>query len=155
METVGREGRHLLTTANRLFSKPLDTAWAASLEQDIDEAERLDAFVARFGRMQDTLGDRLIPELRRQLLETPGSALDNLNRMEALGLLSSVDEWIEARNLRNRMIHEYMRDPEEFVQALNRARDLIPVLVNTYNAVNAYAAEHWGEGEEWPPPLRI
>ncbi len=48
--------------------------------------------------MNDTETDRLV-----FLMETPGAALDNLNRMEKLGLLSSVVEWVEARNLRNRM----------------------------------------------------
>jgi hypothetical protein len=90
LETVEREGRHLLITTARLFHQPIDAAWIESLEDDIELAERLDAFVARFGRMQDTLGDKLVPELRRQLLETPGAALDNLNRMEKLGLLTSV-----------------------------------------------------------------
>ncbi len=59
LETVEREGRHLLTTTERLFCNPIDAAWIDALEQDLDLAERLDAFVSRFGRMQDTLGDKL------------------------------------------------------------------------------------------------
>ncbi len=85
----------LLTTTARLFQHPIDAAWIGTLGHDIESAERLDAFVARFGRRQDTLGDKLVPELRRQLLETPGAALDNLNRMEKLGLLSSMLDWAE------------------------------------------------------------
>ena len=97
-----------------------------------DVAERLDAFVARFGRMQDTIGEKLIPAVMTHLLETPGSNLDNLNRMEKLGLLPSVDEWVEAHNLRNRLIHEYMDEPGTFAGALNRARELVTVLTTTY-----------------------
>ena len=70
LEIVERKGRHLLATTARLFSRPIDAAWIDALEHDIALSERLDAFVARFGRMQDTLGYKLIPELRRQLLET-------------------------------------------------------------------------------------
>ena len=121
LETVSKERRHLLLTTQRLFSEDVNAVWVSSLEERPDIAERLDAFVARFARLQDTLGDKLIPALLRHLLENPGSNLDNLNRIERFGLLSSVDDWIEARNLRNRLIHEYMNDPEEFASALRRA----------------------------------
>ncbi len=66
----------------------------------------LDAIVARFGRLQDTLGDKLIPELMRHWLEPVGLALDHLARMERLGYLDLIDDWVEARNLRNRRVHE-------------------------------------------------
>ncbi|EAR23490.1 hypothetical protein [Nitrococcus mobilis] len=154
MDTVERQGRHLLTTTGRLFSQPIDANWVEALEENPGLAERLDAFVARFAQMQDTIGDRLIPELRRQLLETPGAALDNLNRMEKLGLLSSVIDWVEARNLRNRLVHEYMRDPEEFAAALKRAHALVPLLIETYNALNGYAKARFGNhASQWPDTL--
>lgn len=154
LDTVQREGRHLLLTTRRLASRPIDADWVNTLEDEPDLAERLDAFVARFGRMQDTMGDRLIPELRRHMLETPGAALDNLNRMEKLGLLPAVTDWVEARNLRNRLVHEYMHDAEAFAGALNRALELVPLLIVTYNALNDYARKHVGEtSEEWPQPL--
>ena len=141
LETVEREERHLTLTTERLFVHVIDADWVGRLEDDPDLAERLDAFVARIGRMQDTVGDKLIPELLRHLLETPGSALDNLNRMEKLGLLSSAIDWAEARNLRNRLVHEYMRDVEEFVQALGRARECVPLLVETYRTIRRYAEQ--------------
>lgn len=156
LDTVCREGRHLLITAERLFSQRIDEAWVAKLGENVELAERLDAFTARFGRMQDTLGDKLIPELRRVLLESPGAALDNLNRMEKLGLLSSVLDWVEARNLRNRLVHEYLRDEQEFAGALNRAGLLVPLLIDTYNRLNRYSAERWAtSAEHWPPLLEI
>lgn len=154
LDTVEREGRHLLQTTERLFRGRIDAAWVSALEDNPELAERVDAFAARFGRMQDTIGDRLVPELLRQLLEAPGAALDNLNRMEKLGLLSSVTDWMEARNLRNRLVHEYMRDPEEFAAALCRARELVSVLVDTYNAIHKYAQQRLADSEsDWPASL--
>lgn len=143
LETVEREKRHLLLTTRRLFSEQINADWVRSLEDHPDLAERLDAFVARFARLQDTVGDKLIPELMQHMLETPGSVIDNLNRMEKLGLLASVDDWIEARNLRNRLVHEYMRDPAEFADALKRAGDLVQLLVNTSDALRQYSDEHF------------
>ena len=140
-DTLAREQRHLLLTTRRLFVAPIDAQWVAGLEDDPDLAERLDAFVVRFGRMQDTLGDKLVPELLRQSLEPTGSVLDNLQRMEKLGLLASALDWAEVRSLRNRLVHEYMRDAQEFAQALVRAREAIPLLVDTHQSCRRYASE--------------
>jgi len=35
-----------------------------------------------------------------------------INHVEKLGIISSVVDWIEARSLRNYMVHEYMDDME-------------------------------------------
>lgn len=55
-ESVQAEARHLATTDGRLFAQAMTAERAASLSIDIDLAERVDAFVARFGRLQDTGG---------------------------------------------------------------------------------------------------
>ncbi len=60
-------------------------------------------------------------------------------------LIHSVDEWMEARNLRNRLIHEYMHDPEAFLQALERAEQLVPALLASYELIENYLKERWGE----------
>ena len=43
----------------------------------------------------------------RMQLEPIGTVLDNLNHAEKLGLIVSVADWIEARNLRNSLVYEY------------------------------------------------
>lgn len=152
LDTVRREAEHLLGTTHRLFRDDIDAAWVDALAGSPELAERVDAFGARFGRLQDSIGHKLIPELRRLLLEPPAAVLDNLNRMEKLGLLAAVDDWVEARNLRNRLVHEYVRDSGEFAAALNRARELVPLLTATYNRINRYGRERFaGQGDDWPP----
>ncbi|VAW56519.1 hypothetical protein MNBD_GAMMA07-2270 [hydrothermal vent metagenome] len=151
LEVCYKEAMLLEGTVKRLFIAPINNEWVEALDNTPELAERVDAFVARFGRLQDTIGDKLIPELRRQMLEVPMAALDNLNRMEKLGLLSSVINWVEARNLRNRLVHEYMNNSEEFASALNRAHQLVALLVETYNQINRYAKSHFeGEVVNWP-----
>lgn len=85
--------------------------------------------------------------------QRPGAALDNLSRMEKLGLLASVVDWIEARNRRNRLVHEYMRDPDDFAGALNRARESGSLLVRTYDNLNRYAEARFGGAAQDRPPL--
>lgn len=128
LETVALEAAHLRLTDERLFSRPFDAERAQALSTNTDEAERVDAFVARFGRLQDTLGDKLLPTLLIALAEPLGPAIDNLDRAEKLGLLPSADEWIAARKLRNRMVHEYVRDAAELAGALNAGHRFVPLL---------------------------
>jgi len=152
LKIVRREGVLLQKTDARLFKAELDAAWVGRLENDDDLAERLDAFVSRFGRMQDTVGDKLIPALLRSMAEKTGSALDNLNRAEKLGLLPSVEQWLDARNLRNKLVHEYMSDPEEFAAALNKAHLTVSLLVTAYNNINRYTRSRISTAE-WPELL--
>ena len=152
LEIVRRKGDLLLKTDARLFNVNLDAAWVERLENEEDLAERLDAFISRFGRMQDTLGDKLIPSLLRSLAEKPGSALDNLNKMEKLGLLNSVVEWLDVRNLRNKLVHEYMDDVEEFAMALNQSHAAVALLLAAYNAINVFAQSRVS-APAWPDLL--
>ena len=91
-------------------------------------SERLDAFVARFARLQDSLGDKLLPALLLALAEPVGAALDNLNVGERLGWFDSVQQWRSVRALRNPMIHEYVEDRWILEGALTAARDAVPML---------------------------
>jgi hypothetical protein len=137
---AGKEVKYLEQTTQRLSVEKIDMGWVAQLDA---KPERIDAFVARFGRLQDNLGDKLIPEFLRQMLETPKTAIDNLNRMEKLGLLTSVLDWVEARNLRNRLVHEYVDDNQEFAESINRAIELVELLVDTHKRLSSYASEHF------------
>jgi len=128
-ETVLAEARHLQTTDTRLFSTAMTPERAGTLAVDIDLAERTDAFVARFGRLQDTLADKLLPTLLDWLSEPVAAAIDNLNRAERLGWIASVEDWTQVRRLRNRMIHEYVRDPAELAFALQTAHAAVPLLL--------------------------
>jgi len=92
VETARRELHHLKRTDGRLFAPRLDVAIVAKLPENDELAERVDAFVARFGRLQDTLGDKLLPAFLTAMQETPGAALENLDRAERLDLLTSADE---------------------------------------------------------------
>ncbi|XSG85257.1 MAG: hypothetical protein ACPW60_00690 [Methylohalobius sp. ZOD2] len=128
---VNKESRHLLVTFKRLSSVDLSPDQIAELENDPDLAERIDAFVSRFGRLQDTLGDKLLPILLKALGEKTGAAVDNLDRAERLGWIVSVDEWLEIRRLRNQMIHEYVEDPVILADALEAALRYVAVLTET------------------------
>lgn len=118
---TAKEVRYLERIVNRLRKMNIDLAWVESLENSDEHSEMLDAFVSRYGRLQDTLGDKLLPAILRLNLEKVGSQLDNLLRAEKLGWIESTQIWIELRELRNRLVHEYMESASDLLCALQQA----------------------------------
>ena len=122
---------HLLQTDARLFGDLFTVEDAQKIELDPILAERLDAFVSRFGRLQDTVGDKLLPALLISMAEKPGAAIDNLDRAEKLGFIESADAWMEMRRLRNQMVHEYIEDLAILASALRTGHAFVPSLVKS------------------------
>lgn len=127
---VRKECQHLTTTDQRLFAREFTPDQVRQLETDPDLAERVEAFVGRYGRLQDTLGDKLLPALLTALAEKTASAIDNLDRAERLGWITSADEWMTMRNLRNQMVHEYVEDPVVLANALQTSHSYVPNLID-------------------------
>ena len=126
---VRREAALLQETTQTLFDVGAGDSWALPVGPlPAALSERLDAFVARFARLQDSLGDKLLPALLTALAEPAGAAIDNLNRGERLGWLASVEAWRVIRALRNQMVHEYVEDRRVLESALVAARDAVPML---------------------------
>ena len=153
LEIVAREGKHLSYSWNSLFSQTIDAEWVRNLEQVPAIAERLEAFVSRFGRMQDTMADKLFPRWLLALAETPGSQIETLNRAERLGVLTSTEQWLEARNLRNRLVHEYMTEPEKFAEDLALAKEYSLMLLDTFNRLRQDAIARMGHKAESLPEV--
>lgn len=126
---TSKECQHLLDTDGRLFGNLFTIEDVKKLDIDPILAERLDAFVSRFGRLQDTVGDKLLPALLGALAEKTGPAIDNLDKAEKFGLIDSADSWMEMRRLRNQMVHEYIEDLAVLTSALRSGHAFVPVLV--------------------------
>jgi hypothetical protein len=126
-----KECLHLLQTDARLFGDLFTVEEVQKIEIDPILAERLDAFVSRFGRLQDTVGDKLLPALLISMAEKPGAAIDNLDRAEKLGFIESAEAWMEMRRLRNQMVHEYIEDLVILASALRAGHTFVPSLVKS------------------------
>lgn len=125
---VQKEREHLCFTDARLFTPQMILSQVEKLDSDPDFAERVEAFASRFGRLQDTLGDELLPVLLAALGERGGVAIDNLDKAERLELIVSAENWMVMRNLRNRMVHEYIEDPALLHEALLAGHGFVPDL---------------------------
>ena len=128
---VQKESRYLQETDARLFADLFIHQTIEQVESDPVLAERLDAFVSRFGRLQDTLADKFLPALLDAMAEPKATAVENLDRAEKLGWLESVDAWLEMRKLRNQMVHEYIEDLVILSSALRAGHHFVPTLTLT------------------------
>jgi hypothetical protein len=140
LRIVAKESAHLEWSRQRLFSSPINATWVDALDDKPELAERLEAFVSRYGRLQDTIADKLLPRWLRALAERPGSQIEVLNRAEQLGVLADVSQWLEARQLRNTLIHEYMEDSATFAENIQLAERYSHLLLETYHRLRNDAA---------------
>lgn len=139
IRVTAKEARYLERTADRLRTLNIDLSWVESLDNSDEYSEMLDAFVSRYGHLQDTLDDKLLPALLRASLEKTGSQLDNLLRAEKLGWIEATQIWIELRELRNRLVHEYMESAGDLLSALQQALNGVQVLTGTQLRMADYA----------------
>ncbi len=134
---VQRECTHLNRTTKRLFEESFTLEKARKIGEDDDLSERVEAFVSRFSRLQDTLGDKLIPLILDALGEHQAAAIDNLDKAERFGWISSADEWYAIRRLRNQMVHDYMEDLNILTSAIQTAQIFVTTLSNTTQKLHA------------------
>ncbi|MEY2343324.1 hypothetical protein AB4090_14645 [Acidithiobacillus sp. IBUN Pt1247-S3] len=132
---VRREMDWLSLTDATLFTPDFTLDTVRSLGDKAALAEKIDAFVSRFGRLQDSVGDKMLPLWREALGETPGAAVDNLDRAERLGLLTSTALWLQLRKLRNQMVHDYIEDPTVLHGALQQAHQHVTTLTSFAGAI--------------------
>lgn len=151
LEIVAKEGKHLTYSWNSLFEQIIDVEWVENLDQNARCAEQMEAFVSRYGRMQDTMADKLFPRWLLALAETPGSQIETLNRAERLGVLTSTERWLEMRNLRNRLVHEYITDSVKFAQDLALAKEYSLILIDTFNRLRQDAITRMSLNKESLP----
>ncbi|QPB72177.1 hypothetical protein D5125_14915 [Magnetovirga frankeli] len=122
LDLAERAAEHLRYSVQTLYQQRIDQAWVEQLANRPDLAEKIGAFVSRFGRLQDHLGEKLLPATCRLLGAQPKSLLDVLSYSERMKWLDSAEEFIGARKLRNLLVHEYMTDPRLFLEALQSAQ---------------------------------
>lgn len=128
VRVVSKEIDHLEYADEQTFSPPLTHEAVEGLDNNPALALRIEAFTSRFCRLQDTVGDKLLPALLKALGEPASALLINLNKAEKYGWLDSADQWVNLRQLRNKMIHEYIEDSDVLYASLMTAHDNLSVL---------------------------
>ena len=81
----------------------------------------IDQYIFRFAKLQDAIGDKLF----KQILVVSDEQVENLsfrdilNKIEKFGIINDRNGWIQMREIRNDVSHEYPVISDEAIVALN------------------------------------
>lgn len=141
---------HRMLWAQNEFRDKLPLSVAGLRGLDETEIAALDQFISRFAKLQDGMGTKLLPEVL-ELTKEQGELdayLDKLNRLEKIGALPSVEEWLELRQMRNAFAHDYPENSELQAAILNQAFSAANRLVEILHHVKKYAQPYLGRTHE-------
>jgi len=117
---------------------PLDSKRYENLEDR--EVQIIDQFLFRFSKLQDAMGEKLFKTLLLYLDEKVENRpfIDILNRMEKIGILKSVQDWRNLRDIRNELAHNYDDDSEESSIVINNIYSKKDILIEIFDRVDDY-----------------
>ncbi len=85
------------------------------------QISHIDQFIFRFAKLQDELGNKLFRSilifLDEDIVGLPFR--DILGKLEKLKIIPSREEWLELKEIRNELAHEYPESEEQQLNALN------------------------------------
>ena len=97
--------------------------FSTKAEIDKDTLRILDQIAYRFAKLQDSMGEKVLPlilVMAQEPIAASVTFVEKLNRLERIGAISSAEEWKKLRVARNAIAHEYPDDPEMRTNAINR-----------------------------------
>jgi len=112
---------------------------AESLD-DFDKVKVIDSFIFRFIKIQDLMGNKLFREVLGALAEYQSSMsmLDILDKLEKLELIPSASRWMDYRNLRNVLTHEYPDNRDELIEGVQLALQLFQEILAIHENMFIY-----------------
>ncbi len=111
---------------------------------DVEQRRLLDQAAYRFMKLQDSLGEKVLPgilELTLDPLPPEASFAEKLQRLERLGALRSAGHWRLLREVRNSLAHEYPENPALQAAALTRLMRGVSELMDLWADARRFAVE--------------
>lgn len=112
-----------------------------TIYEDKEKIKTIDAFIFRFIKLQDFMGDKLFKDILKIVGEYKDnmSLIDILDKLEKLEIIKDADHWINYRAIRNKLTHEYPDNQEEVIEGINLAiiyfEEISQVLNNIMNYI--------------------
>lgn len=105
-----------------------------------DQLLRIDMLIGRFSKLQDMIGAKIFPLILEYTQQQSSAYLplrDILDKMEKLTIIPNTQWWIDLRELRNHVTHEYPDNPALMCQNLNRTIVAALELANYWKSLKA------------------
>jgi hypothetical protein len=130
-----------LVTALREIAaiRPVTPARVANL--GVTERRVLDQIAYRYAKLQDSLGETVLPgllELAAEPLAPNALFAEKLHRLERLGAIASAQRWKFLREVRNTVAHEYPDEPEIQAAIVERLLNATGELIEVWRGVEAF-----------------
>lgn len=109
-----------------------------------DEMPMYDLLTNRFSKLQDYMGQTIFPKL----LIAGGESIDEmtfidrLNHLEKLGVVNNAATWMQMRQIRNHLAHEYPHQPAQTAEYLNQAYQYTQELLSILDQTIKFAYKH-------------
>jgi len=104
---------------------------------DFEKIKTVDAFIFRFIKTQDLIGEKLFKEYLDKVgdYKDSMSMLDIINKLEKLEIIPSASDWMVFRNLRNSLTHEYPDNEDETIQGIRLALDVFNEMESIFQTI--------------------
>jgi len=111
---------------------------------DKENVKTIDAFIYRFVKLQDYMGEKLFKELLKSLLEYKDnmSMLDVLDKLEKLEIIKSSDRWLDYREIRNKLTHEYPDNKDEIIDGIKISLEYFEEIVKMVIGIKSYIKDN-------------
>ena len=127
--------RYALNKLQPVF--PVDAAQVNNLSEE--NFLFVELLLSRFAKLQDILGSKLIDLFLLQQGEVIENftMLDKINKIERLNIITDANLWLNMREARNHVAHEYPDNPDLTAKYLNQIFMLAPKLVDLLESIKA------------------
>jgi hypothetical protein len=105
-----------------------------------DELEHFESLTGRFARLSDLIIQKIFRLIAQLDLDNQGTIRDQINRAEKKGLIASAETFIEIRELRNNIDHEY--DPTATFTLFHTVITHCPPLFNAVEKIHQYCEKY-------------
>ena len=114
-----------------------------TIYEDKEKIKTIDAFIFRFIKLQDFMGDKLFKDILKIVGEYKDnmSLIDILDKLEKLEIIKDADHWINYRAIRNKLTHEYPDNQEEVIEGINLAIIYFEEISQVLNKIMNYIEE--------------
>lgn len=114
--------------------------FSSEVFDDFEKIKTIDTFIYRFIKLQDMMGDKLFKVFLDELGEYKDtmSLLDVLDKLEKFEIIDDAHSWMEYRNLRNKLTHEYPNNEQDIVDGIYLAIESFEKIEIVFDAIIQY-----------------
>jgi hypothetical protein len=140
-ETIAAIELHL-KRANSAFCeiKSFEDNLDVEVFKDFEKIKSIDTFIFRFIKIQDLIGDKFFKEFLKLIgnYKDNMTMLDILDSLEKFEFIEKSSKWIEYRNLRNLLTHEYPSNEEEIIEGIKIALNVFLNIEYIFKKMTSY-----------------